>query len=118
MGSIDSIDRILQNSEALYFPIIISADEYTSPWQIAQKFIVAGLAVGQQGSSSPPRYGAIYFAFTRTPDNIFDALSKIIDKQKPSDNSKMYVEWENLVIIDCYTQFAKRSGPRSYRVKF
>jgi hypothetical protein len=107
---VDSIDLQLRGTNVMmYYPITISADEYSKSWEIAQRFIVTGLTY--QSSSCWEEgccYGAIYFSFTRPPVEIFLALKGIYDKYNPP-NGKTKISWQNLVIIDCYTQFAKRS---------
>ncbi len=112
------IPNLTREEKSKYIRKIIHYLQENNIAGIKKSLVEEGIIPLTTTYSSPQRYGAIYFAFTRTPDNIFHALKEIIHKQNPSDNSKMYVEWENLVIIDCYTQFAKRKDKKLYEILF
>ena len=97
-------------NKRIYFPIIIIGDEFARPWEILSRFVMSGLTYG------PNKPGAIYFTFTRPAFEIFEGLKRV-EKQLREQNNKdgdqkiigdRRVDWKDLVIIDCYTQFAKR----------
>jgi hypothetical protein len=114
---VQSINKVLEGCENddIYFPIVIAADEYSRPWEILSAFILSGLTSG---------YGGILFSFTRPASRNWSALDKMFEDYLNHggrypylefDNSK--IDWEKLVIIDCYSNLAKRDKAERREIK-
>jgi CBS domain-containing protein len=98
-----SFNKILSESKQIFYPIIIYADEYSRPWDILQRFIVSGLTY------QPKQSGAIYFTFGRPAEDVWEQIASAFEKTRktPQLLHGDKLEWNNLVIIDCYTRFVK-----------
>ncbi len=101
---VEGIDQKLAGrARGNYYPVVIAADENSRPWNILQRFIIAGRI------ASPESHGSVYFTFTRPADVILAQLKSTAERGfglTKSDAQKLMME--RVVIVDCYTQFAKQ----------
>jgi hypothetical protein len=109
---LDSINHILkQDTKPVYFPIIINGDETSRPWELLSRFVISGLTYNNYHKP-----GAVFFTFTRPFPEILEGLKRwygklVIENEKDDKHDIIgsnSIDWKNLVVIDCYTQFAKR----------
>jgi hypothetical protein len=118
-----SINYLLfEKADKMYYPIVLLADEYSRPWNLLQRFLVSGLSYG------PHESGGVYFSFARPERVVFEQLEHtkgVLEKQSEYSQVNRFTEllgnkkvkWKNIVIIDCYVQFAKMAASSVYNVR-